>query len=229
MFRWYLRKSRFTKNTQIRDKVVIITGANTGIGFETAIDLAKRGGKIYLACRDVKRGNDALERIKNESGSDNVHFMQLDLSSLKSVREFSKKFHQVENKLDILINNAGIMACPKSATEDGFENHLGTNHLGHFLLTISLLDLLKSAGQSRIVNVSSAAHLWSDIQKDDLMFDKSYNKYKAYGQSKLANILFSLELSKKLSGSGVTVNSCHPGVVQTGKINEIYLLHKFEH
>lgn len=194
---------------------MIITGANTGIGKENAIDLCKRGAKVYIACRDVKRAEDALREIKERSQSDKVIFLQLDLSSLDSVREFSKKFHKLESKLDILINNAGVMMCPKSYTKDGFEMQFGTNHLGHFLLTNLLLDLIKASSPSRIINVSSSGHKFTDIDKDDLMGEKSYGKIKAYGQSKLANILFSRELSKKLAGTGVTVNSCHPGAVKT--------------
>lgn len=134
---------------------------------------------------------------------------------MESVREFVAKFRGAEDNLHILINNAGVMACPKAYTKDGFEMQLGTNHLGHFLLTNLLLDMIKASSPSRIVNVSSEGHKIGAIYKDDLMSEKSYSKYKAYGQSKLANILFSRELAKMLEGTGVTVNSCHPGVVQT--------------
>lgn len=194
---------------------MIITGANCGIGKETAIDLANRGAKIYIACRDSKRGEDALKEIKKISGSDKVFFMQLDLASLDSIREFSKNFHSVESHLHILINNAGVMMCPKALTKDGFEMQLGTNHLGHFLLTNLLLDLLKASSPSRIINVSSSGHKFGKINKNDLMSEKSYSKMGAYGQSKLANILFTLELARQLENVGVTANSLHPGVVQT--------------
>ena len=210
-----MRQAKYTKDTKIPDKVVIITGANTGIGKENAIDLAKRGAKVYIACRDIKRGEEALKEIKERSQSNKVFFLKLDLASLDSVREFSKKFHSLESKLHILINNAGVMWCPRTLTKDGFEMHFGTNHLGHFLLTNLLLDLIKAAAPSRIINVSSLGHKYTDIDKDDLMGEKSYGKMKAYGQSKLANILFSRELSKRLSGTSVTVNSCHPGGVNT--------------
>ncbi|CAG9800012.1 unnamed protein product [Chironomus riparius] len=215
LLKLYARRGKFNKTTKITGKIVIITGANTGIGKETAIDLAKRGAKIYIACRDAKRGEDAVDEIKSISGNDNVFYMQLDLGSLESIRQFSNRFHQLEHQLNILINNAGVMACPKSYTSDGFEMQLGVNHLGHFLLTNLLLGLLKAGGPSRIVIVSSEGHKFSNINRDDLMSEKSYSKYKAYSQSKLANILFAKELSKKLEGSSVTVNSCHPGVVQT--------------
>lgn len=214
-FRLYIRRAKYIKNTRIPDKVVIITGANTGIGKENAIDHARRGGKIYIACRDIQRGEEAQKDIRRISGSENVYFLQLDLASLDSVREFSKKFHELESQLHILICNAGVMACPQSKTQDGFEMQMGTNHFGHFLLTHLLLDLLKASSPSRIVVVSSEGHRMSNIVKEDLMSENPYSPWKAYSRSKLANILFTRELSKKLEGSGVTVNSCHPGVVQT--------------
>lgn len=210
-----MKGTSYNKNTRIDGKVVIITGANTGIGKETAIDLARRGGKIYIACRDLKRGGDALIDIRKESKSEDVHFLQLDLSSLDSVREFSKKFHQLESKLHVLINNAAVMGCPRTLTKDGFEMQFGTNHLGHFLLTNLLLDLLKAGAPSRIVVVSALLHKRGEIKRDDLMGDISYGKQAAYCHSKLANNLFSHELARKLQGTGVTSNSLHPGVINT--------------
>ena len=194
---------------------MIITGANSGIGKETAVDLAKRGGKIYMACRDIKRGEDALREIKERSGSDNVHFLQLDLASLDSVREFSTKFHKLEKQLHILINNAGIMACPEGKTKDGFEMQIGTNHIGHFLLTNLLLDLLKAAAPSRIVVVSSIGHKWTKFNKENFLSKISYNAYNAYFHSKLANNLFTHELAKKLQGTSMTANCLHPGIILT--------------
>ncbi|XP_070490362.1 retinol dehydrogenase 12-like [Chironomus tepperi] len=211
----YIVRGSYTKPTTINDKVVIITGANAGIGKACAIDLAKRGGKIYIACRNKTRGEDALNDIRRESGSDKVYFLQLDLASLKSVREFSEKFHQLETKLDILINNAGLLLDKKSYTEDGFEMHMGVNHLGHFLLTNLLLDLLKAAAPSRIVVVSSVIYKMLKFDKDDWMCDRKFSAFRGYGFSKIANILFTTELSKKLEGTGVTVNCCHPGAVHT--------------
>lgn len=194
---------------------MIITGANTGIGKETAIDLAKRGGKVYIGCRDMDKSEDALEEIREKSESSKAFLLELDLASIESIKNFSREFHDLEPKLHILINNAGVMACPKSYTKDGFEMQIGTNHLGHFLLTNLLLDRLKASAPSRIVVVSSSGHKLSGINKHDLMSEQSYNKIKVYGQSKLANILFTNYLARKLKGSGVTVNSCHPGIVQT--------------
>lgn len=208
-------KPIYTKPTRIDGKIVVITGANTGIGKETAIDLARRGGKIYIACRDINKSKDALEEIKETSKSSQAFLLKLDLASMASIREFSRKFHQMESKLHILINNAGVMACPKGLTEDGFEMQMGVNHLGHFLLNDLMFDLLKASAPSRIVIVSSSGHKLSDINKNDFMNEKSYNKVAVYAQSKLANILYARELSKRISGSGVTVNSCHPGIVPT--------------
>ena len=219
--RKWMQGGQYTKNTRIDGKVVIITGANSGIGKETAIDLAKRGGKIYIACRDVKRGEDALKEIKELSGSDKVHFLPLDLASLESIRDFSKKFHELEAQLHILINNAGVMGCPKALTKDGFEMQIGTNHMGHFLLTNLLLDLLKQSSPSRIIVLSSLFHWYGRINKEDLNSEKSYWKWAAYGQSKLANILFARELAKKLAGTGVTVNCVHPGAVRTGLTRDV--------
>ena len=201
----------YKKDTRIDGKVVIITGANSGIGKETAIDLAKRGGKIYIACRDIKRGENALADIREKSLSEKIYFLQLDLASLNSIKEFSKKFHELESQLHILINNAGVMACPKAFTEDGFEMHFGTNHLGHFLLTNLLLDVLKASAPSRVVVVSSLFHVFGKVRKNDLFGEKFYFRWFAYGTSKLANILFTRELAQKLVGTGVTANCLHPG------------------
>lgn len=207
-----MQGGQFKKDTKIDGRIAVITGANSGIGKETAIDLAKRGAKVYIACRDLKRGEDALREIKDASGNEKIFFLQLDLASLESVREFSRKFHELESQLHILINNAGIMACPKALTKDGFELQLGTNHLGHFLLTNLLLDVMKASAPSRVVTVSSILHRIGHIKKDDLNSEKSYWKWSVYGQSKLANILFTRELSKRLAGTGVTANCLHPGM-----------------
>jgi retinol dehydrogenase 12 len=206
---------QFKSDVRIDGKVVIITGSNTGIGQETAIDLARRGGKIYTACRDVEKSLEALQEIKMKSGNNNVHFLQLDLASMESVREFCENFKQLESKLDILINNAGVMMCPKMMTKDGFELHFGTNHIGHFLLTNMLLDLIKVAAPSRIVVVSSLAHIFGRIKKNDLNNKNFYNRWLVYSSSKLANILFANELSRRLKGSGVVCNSLHPGMVHS--------------
>lgn len=213
LYRFFLKVVSFKKDTKVKDKVAIVTGAEKSIGKETAIELARRGAKVYITSSDSTKGEEALKKIKEKSGSSSVHFLLLDLASMDSIRDFSKKFHELETKLDILVNNANVIACPQTTTKDGFEMQIGTNHLGHFLLTNLLLDVLKAASPSRIVVVSSMFHKWGTINKEDLNNGSSYCKYRAYCQSKLANNLFTHELSKKLEGTGVTVNCLHPGFV----------------
>ena len=197
-------------------KTVIITGANTGIGKETAIDMAKRQARVIMACRSVERGEKAAEDVRRASGSSNVVFQQLDLASLTSVRRFCERVLKKEPHINILINNAGIMACPYWKTEDGFEMQFGVNHLGHFLLTNLLLDRLKEAPAARIVNVSALAYVWAKgINFDDINSEKFYQPITAYCQSKLANVLFTRSLAKRLEGTNVTTNSLHPGVIHT--------------
>lgn len=207
-----------TSTKRLDGKTVIITGANTGIGLETAVDLASRGGRVIMACRSLDRGNAALLQVKNRANTNNVNLMQLDLSSLDSVEKFAEEFRQKESRLDILINNAGIMAVPKSTTQDGFESQIGVNHLGHFLLTNLLLDMLEESGPgSRVVSVSSLAHRRGlNFNISDLMMeDKPYDKWEQYGNSKLANVLFTKELSNHVKDSGVTTYALHPGVILT--------------
>ncbi|XP_068454534.1 retinol dehydrogenase 13 [Clinocottus analis] len=196
-------------------KTVLITGANTGIGKETALDMAKRGARVILACRDMTRACIAADEIRQQSGNGNVVVKKLDLASLQSVRDLAKDIQENEEHLDILINNAGIMMCPKWKTDDGFEMQFGVNHLGHFLLTNCLLDLLKKSTPSRIVIVSSLAHEKGSINFDDINLDADYQREKSYRQSKLANVLFCKELASRLKDTGVTVYSLHPGVIRT--------------
>lgn len=200
---------------RLEGKTVLITGANTGIGKETAIDLAKRGARVVMACRDMERAQAAAKEVVDSSGSENVVCMKLDLADSKSIKEFAEAFTAGESKLNILINNAGVMVCPYGKTADGFEMQIGVNHMGHFLLTYLLLDLIKRSAPARIITVSSMAHSWGSINLDDINSEKSYDKQKAYSQSKLANVLFSRSLAKRLEGTGVTTYSLHPGVVQT--------------
>ncbi|XP_068088274.1 retinol dehydrogenase 13-like [Hyperolius riggenbachi] len=200
----------------VEGKTVIVTGANTGIGKETALELANRGGRIIMACRDMEKCENAAKEIRGKTLNHNVFAKQLDLASTKSIKEFAKSVLKEEKHIDILINNAAVMRCPHWTTEDGFEMQFGVNHLGHFLLTNLLLDKMKNSGQSRIINVSSLAHVLGDIDFEDLNWEKrKYNTKEAYCQSKLANILFTNELAKRLQGSGVTTNSLHPGVAST--------------
>ncbi|XP_043948136.1 retinol dehydrogenase 13 [Drosophila biarmipes] len=211
----YMQGGQFKKVTDETGKVFIVTGANTGIGKETALEIARRGGTVYLACRDMNRCEKARKDIIKETNNQNIFSRELDLSSLESIREFAAGFKKEQSRLDVLINNAGVMRCPKTLTKDGFELQLGVNHIGHFLLTNLLLDVLKKSAPSRIVVVSSLAHTRGTMNVDDLNSEKSYDEGLAYSQSKLANILFSRELAKRLEGTGVTVNSLHPGVVDT--------------
>ena len=179
-FRYYFVFGVSCKSTRrLGGKTVIITGENTGIGKETAIDLAKRGARVIIGCRDEKRALNALRDIKDKSGSDEVTFKlkKLDLASLSSVRTFAEEVLQ-EERIDILINNAGVMFPPYTQTEDGFELQFGMNRLGHFLLTLLLLDRIKECAPSRIVNVSSIGHYWGSLDFDDMMWRKNYQPQK---------------------------------------------------
>ncbi|XP_061670486.1 retinol dehydrogenase 13 [Syngnathoides biaculeatus] len=196
-------------------KTVLITGANTGIGKETALNLAQRGARVILACRDLTKASVAADYIRRKSGNSNVVVMKLDLASLESVRELANKVRIGEERLNILINNAGIMMCPKWKTDDDFEMQFGVNHLGHFLLTNLLLDLLKKSAPSRIVIVSSVAHEKGCINFNDIHFNDNYKPDVSYCQSKLANVLFCRELAVRLKGTGVNTYCVHPGVVRT--------------
>lgn len=205
----------WSSDVTLDNKTVIITGANTGIGKHAATDLAKRGARIIMACRDMEKANAALKEVIEASGNQNVVTCRLDLADTKSIREFAEKINTEEKQVNILINNAGVMVCPYGKTADGFEMQIGVNHMGHFLLTYLLLDLIKSSAPARIITVSSMAHKWGAINLEDINSEKSYDKRKAYSQSKLANILFTRSLAKRLEGTGVTTYALHPGVVQT--------------
>ena len=207
-------------------KTVIITGANTGIGLETAVDLAKRNARVILACRSVERGETAAVEVRKRSGNDNVVFVQLDLASLDSVRKFAAKILEEEPRIDILINNAGIQTPHVSRTEDGFECHMGVNYLGHFLLTNLLLECLKKAPSARIVNVGSVLYKRCEMFKFDQMNSDDPKRVCtrnniAYNQSKLAIILFTRALAKRLVGTDMTVNVLRPGLVKTELARDI--------
>lgn len=215
LYRLWIQGAQYRKKNRTDGKVALITGANTGIGKETAIELAKRGAKVYIACRSVERGKAALEDIRTKSGSKNVYLLQLDLGSFKSIRSCANEFLQREDSLHLLINNAGVMACPPKKTEDGLEMQIGTNHMGHFLLTMLLLDTIKRSAPARIVNVSSIASMYGTINQDDLMSENNYTPWDMYCQSKLANVLFTKELARRLKGTGVTTYSLHPGAIDS--------------
>ncbi|GFT96551.1 hypothetical protein NPIL_445621 [Nephila pilipes] len=198
-------------------KVIIVTGANSGIGFETAKDLAARKGRVILACRDLNRGQKATESIIKATGNNNVVFRRLDLSSLNSVRQFASEIKKTEERLDVLIHNAGVTPSPgKHLTEDKLELQFATNHFGPFLLTHLLLDLMKNSAPSRIVVVSSITHHLASLDLNNLNCEKNTrHPFWIYCSTKLANILFVRELAKRLQGTGVTVNALHPGGVKT--------------
>ncbi|MGA5317553.1 SDR family NAD(P)-dependent oxidoreductase [Streptomyces pseudogriseolus] len=193
-------------------RVAIVTGANTGLGFETARMLAERGARVVLAVRDVEKGKQAAARIAGDVG-----VQALDLASLDSIRSAAADLRALHPRIDLLINNAGVMYPPKRTTADGFELQFGTNHLGHFALTGLLLDRLLDVPGSRVVTVSSVGHrIRAAIRFDDLHWERSYSRVGAYGQSKLANLMFTYELQRRLARHGTTVAAAaHPGVSNT--------------
>ncbi|MBO0681495.1 SDR family NAD(P)-dependent oxidoreductase [Mycolicibacterium sp. S2-37] len=195
------------------DRVAIITGSNTGIGFEAARVLAERGAHVVLAVRDTGKGRAAADRIAAETPGADVTVRELDLTSLDSVRRASDELRAEYPRIDLLINNAGVMMTPKGTTKDGFELQFGTNHLGHFALTGQLLDNLLPVEGSRVVTISSGAHRFGRINFDDLQSERSYNRVTAYGQSKLANLLFTYELDRRLTAKGAPTIAvaAHPG------------------
>jgi NAD(P)-dependent dehydrogenase (short-subunit alcohol dehydrogenase family) len=199
----------------MKEKVCLITGATSGIGKETAFALAAQGFNLVLPARDLKKGEQVKSEIISVTGNSDIDIMPCDLSSLKDVRAFAENFRNAYKRLDVLINNAGVWETKRKESQDGIELTFAVNHLAPFLLTNELLDLLLKSPGSRIINVSSEAHRYSRIQFDDIEFVKSYSHIKAYSQSKLANILFTKELMRKLHGKDVTVNALHPGVVAT--------------
>ncbi len=203
--------------TDLSGKVAIVTGANSGLGFETVLALAGHGANVVLACRNLDKGRDAQSRILAAHPTALVELSELDLASLASIRSFVARFKTTHEKLDLLCNNAGIMAIPRRETEDGFEMQLGTNHLGHFALTGMLMDRLASGTKSRIVSVSSLFHATGKIRFDDIHSQRFYSKWLAYGQSKLANLLFAYELQRRLEAANSQVISvaAHPGYSNT--------------
>ena len=194
-------------------RVAVVTGANTGLGFETARALAGRGATVVLAVRDVAKGEQAAARMGGA-----VTVQRLDLTSLASVHSAAAQLHDAHPRIDLLVNNAGVMYTPQQTTQDGFERQFGTNHLGHFALTGLLLDLLLPVPGSRVVTVSSTGHrIRAAIQFDDLQWERSYSRIGAYGQSKLANLMFTYELQRRLAarGAATLAAAAHPGVSNT--------------
>lgn len=196
---------------------VLITGGNSGIGRATATALARDGAEVIITARDAERGATAVDDIRAASGSDRVSVLPLDLGDTADIRAFATSFTERYDRLDVLVNNAGLISGDRCTTADGFELTFGVNHLGPFLLTHLLLDLLRSSAPSRIVNVASTAHKGASLDLDDLMCeDGPYVALSVYGRSKLANVLFTRELARRLEGTGVTANAVHPGTVRTG-------------
>ena len=197
-------------------KVVVITGANTGLGEATASALARLGATTVLACRNAERAAAAADRVRSQSGSDQVEVLELDLGDLESVSRAAKDILERFDRLDVLVNNAGGLSTERRTTRQGFEQTIGVNHLGPFLLTNLLLDRLRQSAPSRIVNVSSIGHRYArGMRWDDLQMQHGYDAFAAYGQSKLANVLFTRALARRLPPSEVTANTCHPGSVRT--------------
>jgi len=199
----------------IKGKTVIITGANSGIGKETALEFARHGARVLMACRDKEKCHEVRKDIIRDTSNLHVVCRECDLASFKSIQEFAERVNKEEVRVDVLVNNAGVMSCPRGVTREGIETQLGVNHMGHFLLTHLLLDKLKSCSPSRIVNITCRLHMKGSINFSDLNSEASYDKDKSYYQSKLANVMFTTELAKRLQGSGVSVNCVHPGISQT--------------
>lgn len=198
-------------------RVAVITGANTGLGYETALALAERGAHVVLAVRNLDKGKDAVARITAAAPHAEVALQELDLTSLESIHAAAGQLRGAHDRIDLLINNAGVMWTPKGTTKDGFELQFGTNHLGHFALTGLLLDRLLPVAGSRVVTVSSIGHrIRADIHFDDLQSERGYNRVAAYGQAKLANLLFTYELQRRLAPNGTTIAAAaHPGGSRT--------------
>ncbi len=208
-------------------KVAIVTGSNTGIGFDTARMLAENDAKVILAVRTVSKGEDAAEKIRKKYADADLHTLELDLSDLESVKNFAEHFEQEFSELHLLINNAGVMIPPYTKTKDGFELQFGTNHLGHFALTAHLLDVLKNTEESRVVNVASLAHNRGGLDFDDLNWEnRSYSPWRAYSDSKIANLYFTYELQRKFEEHNYNSISvaAHPGGTSTDLTRHSYLM-----
>ncbi len=207
-------------------KVIIVTGANSGLGFEDIKFFTKKGATTILACRNLEKANKALAKIKTQIPEAKAEIMHLDLGSLKSIRKFASDFNKKYDQLDILVNNAGVLWVPYQKTEDGFEYHIGINHLGHFALTSLLFNKLVQTNNSRIVNVSSNGHKSGDVDFEKFIYEKGkeYSKMKAYGRSKLANLLFTYELNRRLKIANINVLSVasHPGLSNTAMLDHTY-------
>jgi NAD(P)-dependent dehydrogenase (short-subunit alcohol dehydrogenase family) len=202
-------------NWNMNGKTCLVTGATAGIGEVTACELARMGARVMLVSRDPQRCADSARRIKEKTGNSVVEYLSADLSSQAQVRRLAHEIHQHTDRLDVLVNNAGAYFMRRQESEAGIEMTWALNHLSYFILTNLLLDLLKASAPARIVNVSSDAHRGAKINFNDLQSKRGYSGFPAYGRSKLANILFTFELARRMEGTGVTANALHPGFVDT--------------
>ena len=200
---------------KIEGKVVLVTGATNGIGLVTARELSRLGGHVTIISRNAEKCVSVADAIKAETGN-LVEYIQADLSTLAGIRKAAATFLKFQKQLHILVNNAGGFFIKRTVTPDGFESTFALNHLNYFLLTTLLLDQLKASAPTRVINVASGSHVGARISFNDLQGEKRYGGFRAYGQSKLANVLFTYELARRLEGTGVTVNALHPGYVDTG-------------
>jgi retinol dehydrogenase 14 len=204
-----------TSTSDLKGKTALVTGASSGIGLEASAVLARRGARVLMVARDQTRGDAARAEVAKRSGSDAVELLMCDFSSQAATRALADQVKERVDRLDILVNNAGSVSPKRRITEDGIEQTFAVNHLGYFLLTNLLLDLVVASAPARIINVSSIGHRQGTLDFDDLGFERGYGIMKAYSRSKLANVLFTTELSRRLEGKGVTVNALHPGAVAT--------------
>ncbi len=196
-------------------RVCMVTGANSGIGKATAMGLAEMGATVILVCRSKEKGEAALSEMREKSGNNSLDLMLADMSSMRSVRQLASEFRRKYDRLHVLVNNAGLFMFTRTTTGDRLETTFEVDYLSHFLLTGLLIDLLKASAPSRLVEVSSVAHYNGHIDFDDLQGEKGYGGWKAYSQAKLAQVLFTYELARRLKGTGVTANCLHPGAVAT--------------
>jgi NAD(P)-dependent dehydrogenase (short-subunit alcohol dehydrogenase family) len=197
-------------------KVALVTGASSGLGQETARALAEHGARVIMTARNLPKGSDVAAGIRSSTGNSQVEVEELELGSLASIRAFAKRLLARQDTLHILVNNAGVMACPFAKTSDGFELQFGSNHVGHFLLTCLLAPALRKGAPSRVVSVSSRGHHLSPVIFDDIHFERrSYHNWLSYGQAKTANVLFAVGLERRLGSKGVHANALHPGAILT--------------
>ena len=208
--------SEVAEGIDLKGKVALVTGGSSGLGQETARVLAEQGAHVILTARDLPKGERVSEGIRESTGNPKVEVEELELGSLRDIRGFVGRFLKRNPTLHILVDNAGVMACPFAKTSDGFELQFGSNHLGHFLMTCLLAPALRRGAPSRIVSVSSRGHHISPVVFDDIQFERRpYDKWQAYGQSKTANVLFAVGLERRLGGAGVHANALHPGAIMT--------------